>query len=590
MFKKSQIDFRVFKRLVFFVKNYKRLLLLAFLCSLVLSVLSPLRPKLIGMMVDKFIISHQNEKALLEWTIVILVLLMLEGVFQFLGSFSSNLLAQSIIRDVRQKLFKHLISFRIKYFDQTPIGSLVTRLVSDIEAIAEVFSAGLIDILGDVLMLIVVVFIMTMSNWQLTLLTLIPIPLLIIATRIFANAMKRSFQQERTQVTRLSTFVQERLSGMNIVQLFTREKQEQSNFESINKEHRKAHIDAVWAFSIFFPVVEILSSLSIAFLLVWGAFQLLNQNTNLTAMYAEIISFTLWIQMLFRPIRQLADKFNILQRGIVRAERVFEVLDLDEYKQEDGFIDTVDFNQDIRFDSLFFAYKDENWVLNDINLSIEKGTMVAFVGATGAGKSTIVNMLGRFYENQRGDIFIGDVNTKDIQLNVLRKNIAIVLQDVFLFSDSVFHNITLRDPSISLDQVIEAAKAVGAHSFIEKLPGAYSYNVGERGGVLSVGQRQLLSFIRAYVYNPSILILDEATSSVDNESEELIQCATEKLTKGRTSIVIAHRLSTIQQAHKIIVMDQGKIVEQGNHAELLLENGYYRKLYEIQFVENEKPI
>ena len=590
MFKKSQIDFRVFKRLVFFVKNYKRLLLLAFLCSLVLSVLSPLRPKLIGMMVDKFIISHQNEKALLEWTIVILVLLMLEGVFQFLGSFSSNLLAQSIIRDVRQKLFKHLISFRIKFFDQTPIGSLVTRLVSDIEAIAEVFSAGLIDILGDVLMLIVVVFIMTMSNWQLTLLTLIPIPLLIIATRIFANAMKRSFQQERTQVTRLSTFVQERLSGMNIVQLFTREKQEQSNFESINKEHRKAHIDAVWAFSIFFPVVEILSSLSIAFLLVWGAFQFLNQNTNPTAMYAEIISFTLWIQMLFRPIRQLADKFNILQRGIVRAERVFEVLDLDEYKQEDGFIDTVDFNQDIRFDSLFFAYKDENWVLNDINLSIEKGTMVAFVGATGAGKSTIVNMLGRFYENQRGDIFIGDVNTKDIQLNVLRKNIAIVLQDVFLFSDSVFHNITLRDPSISLDQVIEAAKAVGAHSFIEKLPGAYSYNVGERGGVLSVGQRQLLSFIRAYVYNPSILILDEATSSVDNESEELIQCATEKLTKGRTSIVIAHRLSTIQQAHKIIVMDQGKIVEQGNHAELLLENGYYRKLYEIQFVENEKPI
>lgn len=589
MFKKSQIDFRVFKRLVFFVKNYKRLLLLAFLCSLVLSVLSPLRPKLIGMMVDKFIISHQNEKALLEWTFVILVLLVLEGVFQFLGSFSSNLLAQSIIRDVRQKLFKHLISFRIKFFDQTPIGSLVTRLVSDIEAIAEVFSAGLIDILGDVLMLIVVVFVMTLSNWQLTLLTLIPIPLLIIATRIFANAMKRSFQQERTQVTRLSTFVQERLSGMNVVQLFTREKQEQSNFESINKEHRKAHIDAVWAFSIFFPVVEILSSLSIAFLLVWGAFQFLNQNTNPTAMYAEIISFTLWIQMLFRPIRQLADKFNILQRGIVRAERVFEVLDLDEYKQEDGFIDTVDFNQDIRFDSLFFAYKDENWVLNDINLSIEKGSMVAFVGATGAGKSTIVNMLGRFYENQRGDIFIGEVNTKDIQLKVLRKNIAIVLQDVFLFSDSVFHNITLRDPSISLDQVIEAAKAVGAHSFIEKLPGGYSYNVGERGGVLSVGQRQLLSFIRAYVYNPSILILDEATSSVDNESEELIQCATEKLTKGRTSIVIAHRLSTIQQAHKIIVMDQGKIVEQGNHAELLLENGYYRKLYEIQFVENEKP-
>ena len=588
MSEEAKIDYKVFKRLLIFVKNYRRLLVYSFLCTIVLSVLAPMRPKLIGYMVDYYIISGQNKEALLHWTLIILGLLFLEGVFQFLGSYSSNLLAQSIIRDVRQKLFKHLQSFKMKYFDQTPIGSLVTRLVSDIEAIAEVFSSGLIDILGDVLMLIVVIAIMTITNWKLTLLTLIPIPLLIIATRIFAGAMKKSFQQERLQVTRLSSFVQEHISGMAIVQLFSREKQEEKQFQSINQDHRKAHIDAVWAFSIFFPVVEILSSLSIAFLLVWGAFQFMGElPPNPKQMYAEIISFTLWIQMLFRPIRQLADKFNILQRGIVRAERVFEILDLDEHTQKEGYIEKIDFHQDIRLQHVFFAYKSEDWVLKNIDLTIEKGKTIAFVGATGAGKSTIVNLLGRFYEYQQGEIFIGETNIQDLKLDYLRKNIAIVLQDVFLFSDSIKNNITLRDPSISLEQVIEASKAVGAHEFIEKLPGGYEYNVGERGGVLSVGQRQLLSFIRAYVYNPSILILDEATSSVDNESEELIQTATEKLTKGRTSIVIAHRLSTIQQADKIVVIEKGEIVEQGTHNELIVCDGYYRKLYDIQFVEKQ---
>lgn len=588
MSEEAKIDYKVFKRLLIFVKNYRRLLVYSFLCTIVLSVLAPMRPKLIGYMVDHYIISGQNKEALLHWTLIILGLLFLEGVFQFLGSYSSNLLAQSIIRDVRQKLFKHLQSFKMKYFDQTPIGSLVTRLVSDIEAIAEVFSSGLIDILGDVLMLIVVIAIMTITNWKLTLLTLIPIPLLIIATRIFAGAMKKSFQQERLQVTRLSSFVQEHISGMAIVQLFSREKQEEKQFQSINRDHRKAHIDAVWAFSIFFPVVEILSSLSIAFLLVWGAFQFMGElPPNPKQMYAEIISFTLWIQMLFRPIRQLADKFNILQRGIVRAERVFEILDLDEHTQKEGYIEKIDFHQDIRLKHVFFAYKSEDWVLKNIDLTIEKGKTIAFVGATGAGKSTIVNLLGRFYEYQQGEIFIGESNIQDLKLDYLRKNIAIVLQDVFLFSDSIKNNITLRDPSISLEQVVEASKAVGAHEFIEKLPGGYEYNVGERGGVLSVGQRQLLSFIRAYVYNPSILILDEATSSVDNESEELIQNATEKLTKGRTSIVIAHRLSTIQQADKIVVIEEGEIVEQGTHNELIVCDGYYRKLYDIQFVEKQ---
>ena len=583
------MDFNVFKRLLKFVKNYKRLMIYSFICTITLSILGPMRPKLIGQMVDKYIISTKNPEALLHWALLILGLLVLEGIFQFFNALVSNLLAQSIIRDIRQKLFKHMLSFRMKYFDQTPIGSLVTRLISDIEAIAEVFSSGMIEIVGDFLMLFFVIFIMFFSNWQLTLLTLIPIPLLLIATRIFANAMKKSFQQERLQVTRLSSFVQEHISGMAIVQLFSREKQEEKLFDEINQDHKKAHINAVWAFSIFFPVVEILSSLSIAFLLVWGAFQFMGDvPPNPEQMYGEIISFTLWVNMLFRPIRQLADKFNILQRGIVRAERVFEVLDLNEHTQKDGTITQLDFHQDIHFQNLHFAYKNEEWVLKNINLHIEKGKTVAFVGATGAGKSTIVNLLGRFYEYQQGDIFIGTTNVQDIQLDVLRKNIAIVLQDVFLFSDSIYHNITLRDPSISLEQVIDASKAVGAHDFIMKLPNGYDYHVGERGGVLSVGQRQLLSFIRAYVYNPSILILDEATSSVDNESEEMIQRATEKLTEGRTSIVIAHRLSTIQKADKIVVVDKGEIVEQGSHNELLQIDGFYKKLYEIQFLKREK--
>lgn len=589
MSKEAKLDFGIFKRLMIFVKNYKKLLLLSFFCTIILSLLTPFRPKLIGIMVDKYIISGQNEKELFHWTTLILLVLLFEGIFQFLNAFSSNLLAQFIIRDIRQRLYNHMQSFKMKYFDETPIGSLVTRLVSDIEAIAEVFSSGFIDILGDLLMLIVVVIIMIFTNWKLTLLTLIPIPLLIIATRIFANAMKKSFQQERLQVTRLSTFVQEHISGMNIVQLFTREKKEQAIFDSINKDHRQAHINAVWAFSIFFPVVELLSSLSVAFLLVWGAFQFIGDSeTDPKAMYAEIVSFTLWINMLFRPIRQLADKFNILQRGIVRAERVFEILDMQTHTQEIGHLKDVNFDSSIEFKKVSFAYLDSQWVIKNIDLHIEKGKTIAFVGATGAGKSTIVNLIGRFYENQQGEILIDGQNIKNIDLTVLRKNIAIVLQDVFLFSDTVYNNITLRDPSITFPQVVDAAKAVGAHTFIEKLPNGYETLVGERGGILSVGQRQLLSFVRAYVYNPSILILDEATSSVDNESELMIQKATEKLTFGRTSIVIAHRLSTIQNADKIVVLDKGEIVEIGKHKELIAkEGGYYQKLYEIQFVENK---
>lgn len=586
MSERAKLDFKVFKRLIRFVKPYRPILLGAFFCTIVLAILTPFRPFIIGQMVNKFIVVDQDQQSLLNWTWVLIAILMVEAIFQFLGSYLSSLLAQSVIRDIRHRLFQHIISFRMKYFDKTPIGNLVTRVVSDIEAISEVFSSGLIDVLGDLLMLIVVVFAMFFINWELALLSLIPIPLLIIATRIFAKAMRNSFQQERLQVTRLNTFVQERVTGMSIVQLFNRERVEEKAFDEINKSHRKAHIDAVWAFSIFFPVVEFLSSMSIAFLLVWGSFQLIDDgSTDARQMFGEIIAFTLWINMLFRPIRQLADKFNILQRGVVRAERVFEVLDTEDDIQNAGSVTQLDFNQDIQFKNIYFAYKDEDWVLKDINLSIEKGSMVAFVGATGAGKSSIVNLLGRFYEFQQGTIHIGEVEVRDLELSYLRRNIAIVLQDVFLFSDTILNNITLGDPSISREQVIDAAKAVGAHDFILRLPNGYDYEVGERGGVLSVGQRQLLAFIRAYVYNPHVLILDEATSSVDNESEMLIQNATEKLTQGRTSIVIAHRLSTIQNANKIVVMDQGEIKEMGTHTELLELNGFYRNLYDIQFAE-----
>ncbi|MFN5415544.1 MAG: ABC transporter ATP-binding protein [Flavobacteriia bacterium] len=584
MSKQGKLDFKVFKRLIKYVKPYRKLLIIAFLCTIILAIITPLRPYITGKVVNLFILKSQNADALLKWTLLILGMLFLEGVFQFLGSFTSNLLAQSIIRDIRHKLFAHVSTFKMKYFDKTPIGTLVTRVISDIGAISDVFSSGLVDVMGDLLTLIVVILMMFLVNWQLTLMVLIPIPLLIVATRIFAKAMRNSFQQEGIQVNRLNTFVQERLTGMSIVQLFNREKKEQQEFEEINKAHRQAHINAVWAFSIFFPVVEILSSLSTALLIVWGAFQFLDASVvDPQKMYEQIFQFTLWISMLFRPIRMLADKFNILQRGIVRAERVFEVIDLQEHVQDAGNKTDVDFNQNIRFDHIYFAYKDEDWILKDINLTIEKGKTIAFVGATGAGKTSIVNLLGRFYEYQKGDIFIGDENLQNIELNTLRKNIAIVLQDVFLFSDTVHNNITLGDPSISREQVIEAAKAVSAHEFIEKLPGGYDYEVGERGGVLSVGQRQLLAFIRAYVYNPHVLILDEATSSVDNESEELIQHATEKLTQGRTSIVIAHRLSTIQNADQIIVLEKGEVVEVGTHSELLQREGYYKKLHDIQF-------
>jgi len=586
MSSKKAIDFTIFLRLISFAKSYKSFLAISIACTLLLSIVSPLRPALIGYMVDSFIVKSQDAEALLNWTLLIIGILLLEGLIQLTGSYYSNLLAQSVIHDIRQRLFKHIMTFRMRYFDQTPVGALITRVVSDLEAITEVFASGLMEIAGDLISLIFVLILMFSTNWELSLMTLIPIPLLIFATRIFAKAMRSSFQSEREQVNKLNTFVQERLTGMSLVQLFNRQDKEFDQFQEINKGHRQAHINAVWANSIFFPVVEILSSLSVAFLLVWGALQISGKSSaEIKTMYAQIIAFTLWINQLYRPIRQLADKFNVLQRGTVRAERIFEILDVEEHIQQTGTRTDIDFNSAISFKNVSFAYKDEEYVLKNIDLTIQPGEIVAFVGATGAGKSTIVNLLGRFYEYQQGEIEIGTIELNQIELSYLRKHIAIVLQDVFLFSDSIHNNITLGNAHISRDEVIQAAKAVGAHDFIMNLPNNYDYKIGERGGVLSTGQRQLLAFIRAYIYNPYILILDEATSSVDSESEELIQKATAKLTEGRTSIIIAHRLSTIQKADKIVVLEKGEIVEMGSHAELLKKDGYYKKLYEMQFVE-----
>ncbi|MBX2948515.1 MAG: ABC transporter ATP-binding protein [Crocinitomicaceae bacterium] len=580
----KKLNIQIFFRLLTYAKAYKGLYIVAIITTVVLAFISPYRVKLIGDVVDKYVAQSQNSQLLLMWIMIIIGMLLVETVLQFLSSYYSNLLAQSVIYDIRVKLFRQISTFRMQFFDRHPIGNIVTRLISDLEAISDVFSSGLMSIMGDLLMLFITIFMMFYTDWELSLYVLVPVPILVIGTRIFARAMRKSFQLESQQVAKLNSFVQERISGMNLVQLFNRQKKEFTAFREINEGHKAAHIKAIWANSIFFPFVEMLSSLSIAFLYIITVVNLQgNSSADMTAKYGEVMVFTLWVNQLYRPIRMLADKFNILQRGTVRAERVFSLLDTESNSQNQGTSVECNFGEEIVFDNVSFAYENTDWILRDIDLRIQPGSMVAFVGATGAGKTSIVNLLGRFYDFQKGQIRIGDKDITELDLKFLRRNIAIVLQDVFLFSDTVFNNITLRDPAITKEQVIEAAKAVGAHQFIEKLPNGYDYQVGERGGVLSVGQRQLLAFIRAYVYNPQILILDEATSSVDSESELLIQQATEKLTEGRTSIVIAHRLSTIQKADKIVVLEKGCIIEEGSHKELLRQDGQYKRLFDMQF-------
>ena len=597
-------NFSLFKQLLSYLKPYRIIFYIGLLLTILLAIIESTRPLLIvemvniflgsedvstgsiGLLLNEFVeqFSDNEEGQLFIWGIIIFGLLIIEAIFQFFVAFLGAVLGQSVILDVRKKLFLHLQSFRLNYFDKTPNGTIVTRLVSDIEAISDIFTTGLISILGDMLKLIAIFSWMFYVNWKITLLILIPIPLLIIATKIFAKAMKSAFEKERNQVNKLNTFVQEHISGMSIVQLFNKEKAEATKFDNLNKGHRNALLQAVWATSLFFPIVELLASLSIAVLILWSMLQLNYSPEIIHNLSGIIFGYILWVNMLYRPIRQMADRFNVLQRGIVRAERVFNILDNNKIIEDKGKTSDVDFNSTVSFENVWFAYNNDNWILKGINIVAPKQQSIALVGTTGAGKSTIINLLTRFYDFQKGEIKIGNVSVKDIELSILRKNIAIVLQDVFLFSDTLYNNITMGDKNITKEQVVNASKKVGAHDFIMNLPGDYNYDVKERGGLLSVGQKQLVAFIRAYVYNPIILILDEATASLDSESEALIQKATAELQKGRTSIVIAHRLSTIVNSNQILVISKGSVIEKGTHNELVKLNGQYKKLYDLNFV------
>jgi len=577
-------DFDLLKRVLGFMKPYRVKFVMALVFTLTLSAFAIIKPYIIMTAVNDYI-ANGDERGLANQVLYFIGVLIAEVGVQFYQIYLANWLGQSVTLDLRSKLYKHIINLRLKYFDKNPIGALVTRVVSDIDGISEIFSEGLLIMIGDLLKLVGVIVFMFYINWQLTLIVLAPIPLLIIATRIFKNAIKRAFIDVRNQVSKLNSFVQEHVTGMSIVQVFAKEEVERKKFHEINRLHRDAHIKSVWAYSIFFPVVELLSSLSLALLIWWGMSISISKDMSETSdKIGIIIGFILYVHMLYRPIRQLADRFNTLQMGIVNAERVFKVLDTDQAIPDQGKETSVDFNGEISFESVWFAYNKEDYVLKNISFDVQPGQTIAFVGSTGAGKSSVVNLLSRFYEYQKGKVEIEGKDIRSISISSIRENIAVVLQDVFLFSDSIHNNITLKDDSISREKVIEAAKTVGAHDFIMKLPGNYDYNVRERGTMLSVGQRQLLAFIRAYVYDPKILILDEATSSIDSESELLIQHAIDKLTHNRTSIVIAHRLSTIQKADQIIVLDQGRIIERGNHQELLNLDGAYKNLYDLQFL------
>jgi ATP-binding cassette subfamily B multidrug efflux pump len=574
------VDLAILKRIFTYVKPYRKNFALALTTTIVLAFLSPIRPLLIQYTFDHFV-AKPNASMLLIMTFVLVVVLISEALMQFVDSFLTNSLGQKVIKDIRVQLYKHIVNLRLKYYDNTPIGTLVTRAVSDIEVIANIFSDGVIVIIGDILKISVIIVVMFFMNYQLTFIALTTIPILLYATYVFKKSVQNSFQDVRTQVARLNAFVQEHITGMNIIQIFNREKAESEKFEKINALHRDAHIRSIMAYSIFFPVVEILSSLALALIVWWGGKGVLEKETTV----GDLMAFILFLNMMFRPIRQLADRFNTLQMGMVSSDRVFKVLDTVDVIENKGTQDASFIEGNVELKNLWFAYNDEDWVLKNVSFSVKQGETVALVGATGAGKSSIINLLNRFYEYNKGEIVIDGKNVREYELSSLRKNIGVVLQDVFLFSDTLANNISLNNPEISREKIIEAAKIVGAHDFISQLPNSYDYNAMERGGMLSAGQRQLISFIRAYVYNPKILVLDEATSSIDTESEKMIQNAVDILTKGRTSIIIAHRLATIQKADKIIVMDKGEIIEMGSHQELLRLNGQYKRLFELQFKE-----
>lgn len=579
--KAKAFDIRLFKRILKYTKPYTFRFRGVILFAVLLSIFAALRPLFLQVTVDLFI-RPGNKSGLLKYGVIMGIALLLEGLSQFYFVLWANWLGQDIVKDIRTKLFQHMLSFRMKYFDTAPVGQLVTRSVSDIEQIARIFSQGLFMIMSDLMKMFVCLIVMTWMNWHLTLIVVVAMPILVYITRIFQRKMQVAFEEVRTQVANLNTFVQERVTGMKIVQLFNREAIEHEKFKEINQKHNVAWIKTILYNSIFFPIADIISSITLGAIVLYGGFQILNGNPFTTV--GQMTAYTMFIGMLFNPLRQIADKFNEMQMGMIAANRVFDILDTEEEVQQTGTKIASHFTGTIRFDNVRFSYLKNEEVLKGISLEVKPGETIAIVGATGAGKSTIINLLNRFYEIDSGAIYIDGENIDNFTLESLRTQIAVVLQDVFLFADTIYNNITLNHSAISREEVIAAAKKIGVHQFIMSLPDGYDYDVKERGIMLSSGQRQLIAFLRAYVSNPSILILDEATSSIDTYSEELIQRATETITKGRTSIVIAHRLATIVNADKIIVMDKGQIVESGSHQELVNKaNGYYKNLYDSQF-------
>lgn len=577
-------DFRLFKRVMAHTGPYRLTFFLVALTAVLLTTFAVLTPYILRDIID-VALKESNAEMLWQLSLAMLLVLLGQVICQLLFNYYANWLGESVIRDIRINLFRRMLGFKMQYFDNSSIGVLVTRAVADMQRIGEIFSQGFFVIVADLLKMLAAASMMIYMNWKLSLIVFAVLPVILYATRLFQQAMKIAFIEVRAQVSSLNSFVQERITGMKIVQLFTREKIESDKFREINEKHQNAWLKTVWYNSFFFPIAEIVTSIAIGLVVWYGGLQnIMNIEVDVAG---TIFAFILYIEMLFRPLRQIADKFNTLQMGMVAANRVFKILDTESHIEDKGELRKESVEGSISFKKVHFGYLEDEEVLHGISFNVKAGETMAIVGATGAGKSTIINLLNRFYEISSGAIEIDDINIAAYKLTSLRRHIAVVLQDVFLFADTIANNISLGDPNISIDEIEAAAKQIGVHEFISSLPGGYQYNVKERGTMLSSGQRQLIAFLRAYVSNPSILVLDEATSSVDTYSEQLIQEATDKITKGRTSIIIAHRLATVKKADKILVMEAGRIVESGTHKDLLKKGGYYNKLYEAQFMAEE---
>lgn len=577
---KGKLDFGLLGKVFKLISEKKLIFYLALLITLGVAAATLFIPRIIMQMIDEAIL-QSNKELLVELALILVTLMVGQTVFTYYQTYLTNLLGQSAVKVLRLKVYNHIMKYSMKVFDRTPIGTLITRTVSDVEKVADIFAQGLINIIGDMLQMLFIIGMMFSINWKITLIVLIPFPFLLVSGWVFKEAVKVSFREVRNQISKINAFLQEHITGMQIIQLFNREKEELKRFKEVSKGELGANLKAVLYYSIFFPVIEILQAISVAALVWYGGAQALGGEAS----FGLITGFILWIERLFRPIRQIADKFNTLQMGLVASERIYALLDDERFAKNEGSISTGDIRGEVEFKDVHFAYEKENWILKGIDLKVEQGKMLAIVGHTGAGKTTIINLINRLYDIQKGEIRVDGKLVEDYEMSFLRKNVAVVLQDVFLFSDSIANNISLYNEDVSREKIVEVSKMVGAHEFISKLPGGYDYQVQERGSTLSTGQRQLISFIRALVADPKVLILDEATSSVDNETEELLQNATELMLKGRTSIVIAHRLSTIQKADEILVMEKGAIKESGTHHELLGQEGLYKKLYELQFAE-----